>query len=410
MKILYIAYSCDPYNGSEDQIGWNIPFESAKAGNDVYVLTKEEQRKNIEKYCEKNDIFNIKFYYVDILDIYKKIFKGFLFSTRIYFWMKEAFKLSKKICNENSIEIIHQITPVEFRMIGKFKKIKQIKFIVGPIGGGVNTPKSFRKYGKERAIIEFIRESANKFFSFRYKFGNCEKKYDYIMYSNEETANIFEKNNFCEDKLYTEIGINEKNICSYKDFKEINIVNFIVVGRLIYLKGHDFLLDVIEKIDISKKFIVTIVGDGPKYEKIYNRVNNSSVLKNRVKLLGRIDFDEMNKVYDDAHVLILPSIRENTGTVVLEAMSRGVPVISYNGFGAKLIVNEKNGWLYNGMTTSDNINNLKTIIENILDNPNDIKIKSKRALDDAKQYTWNNKINRFGKIYKKMLGDMNEKK
>ena len=53
MNILYIAYSCDPYEGSEDKIGWCVPLQSAQ-NNRVYVITKEEQRENIEKYLQQS--------------------------------------------------------------------------------------------------------------------------------------------------------------------------------------------------------------------------------------------------------------------------------------------------------------------------------------------------------------------
>ena len=50
MNILYIAYSCDPFNGSEDQIGWNIPFiNSQDSENKIWVITKKEQKKNIDE-------------------------------------------------------------------------------------------------------------------------------------------------------------------------------------------------------------------------------------------------------------------------------------------------------------------------------------------------------------------------
>ena len=43
MKILYVAYSCDPYNGSEDKFGWNIPYIYSKNNpkDIVYLITKE---------------------------------------------------------------------------------------------------------------------------------------------------------------------------------------------------------------------------------------------------------------------------------------------------------------------------------------------------------------------------------
>lgn len=74
MNILYIAYSCNPFAGSEDKIGWCVPYESSKT-NKVYVITKEEQREPVEKYLQSHPLENIKFYYVDIPNSYKKIFK-----------------------------------------------------------------------------------------------------------------------------------------------------------------------------------------------------------------------------------------------------------------------------------------------------------------------------------------------
>ena len=59
MNILYIAYSCNPFAGSEDKIGWCVPYESSKT-NKVYVITKEEQREPVEKYLQSHPLENIR--------------------------------------------------------------------------------------------------------------------------------------------------------------------------------------------------------------------------------------------------------------------------------------------------------------------------------------------------------------
>ena len=98
MNILYIAYSCNPFAGSEDKIGWCVPYESSKT-NKVYVITKEEQREPVEKYLQSHPLENIKFYYVDIPGSYKKIFKGFMYSGRLNVKQnRRYFLLQKKIC------------------------------------------------------------------------------------------------------------------------------------------------------------------------------------------------------------------------------------------------------------------------------------------------------------------------
>ncbi len=94
MNILYIAYSCNPFAGSEDKIGWCVPYESSKT-NKVYVITKEEQREPVEKYLQSHPLENIKFYYVDIPNLYKKIFKGFMYSEDLM-WNRRVLPLAKK--------------------------------------------------------------------------------------------------------------------------------------------------------------------------------------------------------------------------------------------------------------------------------------------------------------------------
>ena len=109
MNILYIAYSCNPFAGSEDKIGWCVPYESSKT-NKVYVITKEEQRAPVEKYLQSHPLENIKFYYVDIPNFYKKIFKGFMYSGRLNVWNRRVLPLAKKISADQKIDVIHHYT------------------------------------------------------------------------------------------------------------------------------------------------------------------------------------------------------------------------------------------------------------------------------------------------------------
>ena len=59
--------------------------------------------------------------------MYKKLYKGFLFSGRLNIWQRRAFRVVKNICKEEQVDLIHQITPVEFRSIGSYGKIQNVK-------------------------------------------------------------------------------------------------------------------------------------------------------------------------------------------------------------------------------------------------------------------------------------------
>ena len=55
MKILYIAFECNPYRGSECAIGWSWPFFMRKY-HEVYVLTRKEHKSDIEKYVNTEQL------------------------------------------------------------------------------------------------------------------------------------------------------------------------------------------------------------------------------------------------------------------------------------------------------------------------------------------------------------------
>lgn len=189
MNILYIAYSCNPFAGSEDKIGWCVPYESSKT-NKVYVITKEEQREPVEKYLQSHSLENIEFYYVDIPSLYKRIFKGFMYSGRLNVWNRRAFLLAKNICEEKKVDIIHQITPIEFRAIGDYGKIKNIKFVCGPLGGGEFMPAGLKDYAKGHKIIEVVRTVINYWYRFKLKVTGKLNCCDYIMFANKETQDF----------------------------------------------------------------------------------------------------------------------------------------------------------------------------------------------------------------------------
>jgi len=61
-------------------------------------------------------------------------------------------------------------------------------------------------------------------------------------------------------------------------------------------------------------------------------------VKNKVKWLGFLGFEEKMREYHNCDLFILPSKREALGTTVIEAMSQKVPVITTNRGGLKEIV------------------------------------------------------------------------
>lgn len=100
------------------------------------------------------------------------------------------------------------------------------------------------------------------------------------------------------------------------------------VGRLVYYKGVEVLLDAMKLVDDA---VLAIVGVGPLEPQLRERAARLGLLE-QVRFLGGISEERLRSLYKVARFLVLPSVApsEAFGMVQLEAMAAARPVISTN--------------------------------------------------------------------------------
>lgn len=397
MNILYIAYSCDPYNGSEDKIGWNVPLAAAE-NNRVFVLTKEEHRENITKYCSENAVKNISFFYVDINSIYKKLFKPPFYSGRLNIWHRKALSAAKEICSKNNIDIIHQITPIEFRSIGKYYKIKNAKFVCGPLAGGQDVPKPLMTYLGREKPVEALRMLINRVARAKIKMHGILKKCGCVLYANNETKDFLEPDSSRIIIPDTALRNDELSSADENEIKDGEFV-FLAVSRLTATKGFGLLFDALKDIPEALEYKVRIVGDGPLENELKALFASDENVFHRTEFAGKIPFVEMGKEYRKANALIFPSFREASGSVMLEAMANGIPVITEKRCGGSVICSDDNAYLYSASDKDEYIKNLSAVMQHCINNPDEVQSKGRAAKARAKNFSFEEKVNAFFKIY-----------
>lgn len=125
------------------------------------------------------------------------------------------------------------------------------------------------------------------------------------------------------------------------------------VGRLVEWKGIDTLIRSISRVQTEITGMeLFIVGEGPLDKSLKNLVQDLN-LGETVHFCGKVTDKELTRLYDSASVLVLPSkpykglVMEGLGVVLLEAMSRDVPVIGSDVGGITDIIEDgKNGFLF----------------------------------------------------------------
>jgi glycosyltransferase involved in cell wall biosynthesis len=127
--------------------------------------------------------------------------------------------------------------------------------------------------------------------------------------------------------------------------KQLHIVS---VGRLVHVKGHQYLIDalrILKDTEFEFDYRLSIAGEGERLADLKQQAERLNLL-DRVAFIGQLDRSEIFELYDTADVFCLPSLREGTPKVLLEAMARGVPIVATDVGGVRsVVVNGETGVL-----------------------------------------------------------------
>ena len=97
------------------------------------------------------------------------------------------------------------------------------------------------------------------------------------------------------------------------------------VGRLVYYKGANYLIDAICKIPAVS---LVIIGSGPLEKELKIQITRLN-LQGRVHILPEVEEETLHSFYEACDIFVLPSVEksETYGIVQIEAMACGKPVI-----------------------------------------------------------------------------------
>jgi glycosyltransferase involved in cell wall biosynthesis len=234
------------------------------------------------------------------------------------------------------------------------------------------------------------------------------KRADYIrivspfLYEPLDKLNIDRKKIFlvpprCDSKLFNKQNINQKKPKEFKD----NKYNLLFVGNLLVAKGVDILLEAFALIQKENSDIGLIfVGEGEEEERLLSRSKELGI-NEKVIFYGRVEYEEIPTMMHYSDILILPSIEEGVGRVILEAMSMKLPVIASNIGGIPLVIDDlKDGLLFK----VGDINALTKHVLFLINNKNFSDNMTKTAHQKfITNYEYEVSINMFLDMYKSIL-------
>ena len=380
MKICLINNLYKPYSrGGAENIVEMIARGLKSAGHDVFLITTKMRRQTADGRRQNMYYINSIYYNLDKLPKFLRLFWHVLdmFDLGSYFQVKKILQKEKP-----DIVMTHNLKGVGYLIPSIIKRLK-IKHIHTLHDIQLLHPSGLMIYNKEKEIDSLFSRIYAWFCGFLFNSPDVVISPSSWLMRMHESRGFFSKSKKVLLPNPTEVS---DVISDDERHKTGGAFRFFYAGQIEEHKGVLFLINAFKKLKSNCE--LTIAGMGSK-------VNQAKILagKNKnIKIIGRVSKEEVSGIMKKSDSLIMPSLcYENSPAVIYEAIAVGLPVIASRIGGAKELVRNTAGILFEPGNEKDLINKMQWAEEN---REKLLKI-SQNGLEKIKQFSVDDYVSRL---------------
>jgi glycosyltransferase involved in cell wall biosynthesis len=405
-KLLLLAYGCNPVKGSECAVGWWRAVEAAKYCDTWVICEENESREDIERYeREHGRIDGLHFNYVPSRRWEEFVYRvPGMFQFPHNLWHRRAFRLAKALHRKFDFDLAHQSTLCGYREPSYLWKLG-IPFVWGPIGGTQNMPWRFlgSTTGWKGAIEEALRSIGNCLqLRFSPRVRKAARSAAAILAANQTNQQDFARVHGKTPKVVLEIGTRYIDANTTHTRAPNEPLRLLWTGRLYYLKGLPLLIQAVAKLPETTPYELTIVGEGERAAS-WKRLARSVGVERHVNWAGWMPYHSVLEEYRRSDIYVFTSLRDTSGTVVLEALASGAPIICLDHQGVAEMVTNECGIKIPVTNPRDVALRIRdAIVELAHDEPRRQEL-SRGAIRRAEEFLWPRQGRRIAETYREAL-------
>lgn len=415
MKILLIAEQANPEWVSVPLVGWSL-CKAISALTDAHIVTQVRNRDAFNRAGLKEGEDYTAIDNEGIASPLHKISealrgasgKGWTIATAFQSVAYYSFELAlwrqfRQRIAAGEFQIVHRITPLSPTapsLLASRCRAIGVPFVMGPLNGGLPWPPGFN--GRRRSENEWL-SYIRGFYKLLPGYRSSRLHSSIIFVGSQATRSQLPKYARSKAVYVPENGIDPARFSMRTSkIRRLPLVG-IFVGRLVDYKCPDLLLRAAAPIIKSGYLRLNIVGDGPMRDELERYVKEEGIAQG-VLFSGWVPHQQVQSELVLADFLVLPSVREFGGGVVLESMAVGVPPVVANYGGPGEIVSKKTGIKVEFKDAESLQENLRAALFALVENPGQLDGLSKAALEDVNaRFTWAVKAKTIVDVYRGLL-------
>jgi glycosyltransferase involved in cell wall biosynthesis len=399
-RLLLVAFACHPDDSMEARNGWNRALQAAE-DFDVTVLCEPE--------LEINELTERTPYHLSGRLSFRSVSAGafgdyclrkeLLFYLGYRLWHAQVLKIARQLHAQSPFAISHMVTVCGYREPGYLWQL-DCPFVWGPIGGTSNFPLKFLStVDPLGGLFEVARNSVNLCqLNFGSRVRRAAASASAVFSANRSTQRDLQKRTGVDLKLELEAGI-DYEIGSPKELTTANRpLRILWVGRLRPWKGFPILLHALSKLPESQKYEVHVVGDGSCKAKWIRLAYRLGVAEH-ITWFTKPPYRESLHHYQWADIFAFTSLRDTSGTGLLESLAAGVPIVGLDHQGAADMITDECGIRIPVLSPKQTIAAFAQAVLALATDRKRLQQLSEGAIQRASVYTWSMREPNIRKCY-----------
>jgi glycosyltransferase involved in cell wall biosynthesis len=383
MRVLIVAEHASARFGGEAALPMHYFRVMRARGIDVRMVTHARVRDELRETFP-NDADRIA--YIEDTAIHRWMWRlGGLLPDRLAYittgfvsrvaTQRAQRSVARALVRQHRVDVVHQPMPVSPREPSLLHGLGA-PVVIGPLNGNMTYPAAFRS-GSERRLA-FVEGVARGFAERLNALMPGKRKAAAIVVANERTRRALPGKLSGQVLVIPENGVNLalwQHDATPAEAGRPGPTRFAYMGRLVDWKAVDLLLIAFKRASADAPMTLTLFGDGSEKPRLLALARELGILAEQPELPGKVFFAgwrsqvECAAALRHSDALVLPSLWECGGAVVLEAMACRLPVIATAWGGPLDYIDENTGILVPPSSRDALIDGLAQAMRKLSDSP-----------------------------------------
>jgi glycosyltransferase involved in cell wall biosynthesis len=403
-----LAFCCHPRGTMEHRNGWHRAVLAAQAGYETTVLycpcSTDLDDSSLTSVLPDDLKEIVRFVPVIPSETAKKwLALESTFYAAYKHWHRLAFRTASQLHASAPFDLAHTVTLCGFREPGFLWQL-DAPHVWGPIGGNHVYPEPFLKLldrkdrcrEQVRSLLNWIQLHATP------RVRRAARKSSVVIAATSPAQETFHRTFGITVLKELETGISHVRKQCRPPRQPHERLKILWAGRLRGWKALPLLLHAISQLPNKQAVQLRVLGDGNS-QRPWQQLSAPLGIASQIEWIPWPTYLETLPYYDWADVFAFTSLRDTSGTGLLEALAAGCPVITVGHQGAADIVDNSCGILTPVIDLPTTVQAFADAITKLQTSVDLRKQLSDGSLARAKTFLWDSRLEQTREIYERAL-------